>query len=134
MFAGVLAITATAWNVSKYGVFSGPNTGKYGPEITPYLDTFHTVCLKTIHIWSLSCPYFPAFGLNKCGKIQTRKTPNTDTFHAVHVTVLYPKISETDHLWDVVWSSFSGMLCVRWEDVPMENYLNWLAIGNCLLK
>ena len=23
-------------------VFS-PNTGKYGPEITPYLDTFHTV-------------------------------------------------------------------------------------------
>ena len=23
-------------------VFS-PNTGKYGPEITPYLDTFHAV-------------------------------------------------------------------------------------------
>ena len=39
-----------AWNVSKYGVISGsyfpvfnPNTGKYGPEITPYLDTFHAV-------------------------------------------------------------------------------------------
>ena len=37
----------TAWNVSKYGVTSGPcipvfglNTGKYEPEITPYLDTF----------------------------------------------------------------------------------------------
>ena len=29
--------------VSKYGVISGPNTGKYGPEITPYLDTFHAV-------------------------------------------------------------------------------------------
>ena len=34
----------------KYGVISGPyfpifglNTGKYGPEITPYLDTFHAV-------------------------------------------------------------------------------------------
>ena len=34
--------------VFKYGVISGPyfpvfnpNTGKYGPEITPYLDTFH---------------------------------------------------------------------------------------------
>ena len=34
--------------MSKYGVISGPyfpvfgpNTGKYGPEITPYLDTFH---------------------------------------------------------------------------------------------
>ena len=40
----------TAWKVSKYGVISGPyfpvfspNTGKYGQEITPYLDTFHAV-------------------------------------------------------------------------------------------
>ena len=23
--------------------FSGPNTGKYGPEKSPYLDTFHAV-------------------------------------------------------------------------------------------
>ena len=29
--------------MSKHGVISGPNTGKYGPEMTPYLDTFHTV-------------------------------------------------------------------------------------------
>ena len=42
----------TAWKVFKYGVISGPyfpafglNTGKYGPEITPYLDTFHAVNL-----------------------------------------------------------------------------------------
>ena len=34
----------------KYGVISGPyfpvfspNTGKYRPEITPYVDTFHAV-------------------------------------------------------------------------------------------
>ena len=27
-------ITSTAWKVSKYGVTSGPNTGKYGPEKT----------------------------------------------------------------------------------------------------
>ena len=59
----------TAWKVFKYGVFSGPyfpafglnterywirrdtkylsvfspNAGKHGPEITPYLYTFHTV-------------------------------------------------------------------------------------------
>ena len=38
------------WKVSKYGVISGPyhsafgvNTGKYGPEIAPHLDTFHAV-------------------------------------------------------------------------------------------
>ena len=42
--------------MSKYGVFSGPyfavfglNTGKYEPEKTPYLDTFHAVVL-----WSRS--------------------------------------------------------------------------------
>ena len=29
--------------MSKYRVISGPNTGKYGPEITPHLGTFHTV-------------------------------------------------------------------------------------------
>ena len=40
----------TAQKVSKYGVFSGPyfvvfspNTGKYGPVKTPYLDSFHEV-------------------------------------------------------------------------------------------
>ena len=40
--------------VSKYGVISGPyfpvfspNTVKYGPEITPYLDTFHAVCFTS---------------------------------------------------------------------------------------
>ena len=45
--------TGTAWKVTKYGVISGlyfpefsPNTGKYGPEITPYLDTFHAGLIK----------------------------------------------------------------------------------------
>ena len=44
------AVSRTAWKMSKYGVISGPylpvfspDTGKYGPEITPYLDTFHAV-------------------------------------------------------------------------------------------
>ena len=54
---------------------------------------FH--CVKTVRIWSFSGPYFPAFALNmetckvnlriqsECGKIRTRETPNTYTFHAV---------------------------------------------------
>ena len=29
--------------MSKYGVLCGSNAGKYGPEITPYLGTFHAV-------------------------------------------------------------------------------------------
>ena len=49
--------------MSKYGVISGPyfpvfspKTGKYGPEITPYLDTFHGVIASFIQIewWSTS--------------------------------------------------------------------------------
>ena len=52
-------------------------------------------CVKSARIRGFSGPYFPAFGLNtdrygvsfgiqsECGKIQTRKTPNTDTLHAV---------------------------------------------------
>ena len=46
-----------AWKVSNYGVFSGPyflvfrpNTGKYGPEETPYLDHFHAVNLIILFI------------------------------------------------------------------------------------
>ena len=60
---------------------------------------------------SFSGPYFPAFGLNterygpeklrirtvslriqpECGKLQTRKTSNTDTFHVVIAFNLYIK-------------------------------------------
>ena len=57
-------------------------------------------CVKSAHIRSYSSPYFPAFGLNtkryflslriqsECGKMRTRKTPNTENFYAVHNTIL----------------------------------------------
>ena len=53
--------------------------------------------VKCVRIRSYSDPYFPAFGQNteryglslhiqsECGKIRTRITPNTDTFHAVRI-------------------------------------------------
>ena len=44
---------ATAQEVSNYGVISGPyspvfspNTGKYGPDITPYFDIFYAALTK----------------------------------------------------------------------------------------
>ena len=47
LFHGLVFEAITEWKMSKYGVISGPhfpafgmNAGKYGPEITPYLDTF----------------------------------------------------------------------------------------------
>ena len=36
-------LTIIAWKVSKYGVFSGPYIGKYGPEKPPYFDICHAV-------------------------------------------------------------------------------------------
>ena len=51
--------------------------------------------MKSVRICSFTGPYFPVFALNtktygeslhiqsKCGKLRARKTPNTDTFHAV---------------------------------------------------
>ena len=34
--------------MSKYGIFSAPNAGKYGLEKTPYLDTFHVMRVISI--------------------------------------------------------------------------------------
>ena len=57
------------------------------------VENVHSV--KSVRIRSFSGLYFPAFGMNterygvylriqsECGKIRTRKAPNTDSFHAV---------------------------------------------------
>ena len=66
-------------------------------DLMTHFNIFH--CMKSVCICRFSGSYFPAFGLNtercgvspliqsECGKIRTRKTPNTDTFHAVFATV-----------------------------------------------
>ena len=63
-------------------------------SVKNFLD-FERHCVKSVHIRSFLGRYFPAFGRNTerysvslfiwfgCGKMRTRKTPNTDTFHAV---------------------------------------------------
>ena len=40
----VKSVQTRSYSGPYFPVF-GRNTGKYGPEITPYLDTFHTVLL-----------------------------------------------------------------------------------------
>ena len=56
-----ILISLTAWKVSKYRVISGkspysvPNTGKYGPEIIPYLDTFQAVSFSYFFPTSRCC-------------------------------------------------------------------------------
>ena len=65
-------------------------------EIRVPVGAFKTYSLRILTAY-FSDPYFPAFGLNterygvshriqsECGEIPTRKTPNTDTFHAVTI-------------------------------------------------
>ena len=68
-------------------------------------DLYQKHCVKSGRIRSIFVPYIPAFGLNterysiclhlqfKCGKIWTRKTPNTYTYHRVkHSKVFKYKI------------------------------------------
>ena len=56
------------------------------------LRVYHIHCVKSVRTRSYSGPYLPVFGLNterysdECEKIQTRITPNTDTFYAVIVS------------------------------------------------
>ena len=63
------------------------------------LHFFCTVlhCVKSVRIRSFSGPHFSTFGLNReifsriqpeRGKMQTGKTPNTDTFYAVLLSYL----------------------------------------------
>ena len=65
--------------MSKYGVISGPyfpvfglNTGKCGPEITPYLDTFLVVHVSPENLvnWTFNHGFGPnvAFVYRKCCK------------------------------------------------------------------
>ena len=50
-----MSVNNTEWKLFQYRVSSGPdfsvfspNAGKYGPEKTPYLDTFHEVQIQLI--------------------------------------------------------------------------------------
>ena len=41
------SVFSRIWTDTPYLSVFSPNTGKYGPEKTPYLDTFHVVNVKT---------------------------------------------------------------------------------------
>ena len=85
----VLWRQSTPSKVSKYGVFTGPyfpafglNTGKYGLEKTPNLNTFHAVELLDydLQIWkydwmnlSFDFPYFqPRLIVERCAGLGTK--------------------------------------------------------------
>ena len=51
--------TFIAWKECKYGVFSGPYFPAFGPEKTPYLDSFHAVFRLSFVVFTrLTCQIF----------------------------------------------------------------------------
>ena len=84
--------------MSKYGVFSGPyfpvfspNTGKYGPEKTPYLNSFHAV--QTIGNSILS------FNISNCRPqaYNGASAVSSDRCGAVSVLKKEPPLAEYTH-------------------------------------
>ena len=74
-------------------------------------------CVKSVRIRSFSGPDFPTFGLvslriqSKCGKIRTRKAPNTDTchrdYHILKLVSILPIFSSVKR--DVIISIKNGI-------------------------
>ena len=86
-------------------------------------------CVKSVRVLSFSGPYFPALRLNsdslsfriqcECGKIRTRETPNTDTFHAVTRILNYRDHPSLKLIWENV--SFVNSLIITETDIK-ENF------------
>ena len=72
-------------------------------------------CVKSVRIRSFSEPYFPAFW----EKIRTRKTPNTDTFHAVKAIKV---ISYNIKIYLIISSTF--ILCQGKKD-DFNSLVDW---------
>ena len=117
-----------------------------------YMEPYIKSLVKSVRIWSYSGPHFPALGLNKerysvslriqseCGKIRTRITPNTGTFHTVRVTemILFASIKTTwrcleDSSCRRRWTIFSR--CIHKTNVCWEasqyHYTIWLTKYFC---
>ena len=97
-------------------------------------------CVETFRIQSFPGPYFPTFGLNtesygvslriqsECGKMWTRKTPNTDTFHMVIICSILDLWKDCEYAYDLfpcwvtskyhpikIWQIFYYFRCIRKE-------------------
>ena len=121
--------------------------GYYLYSYTKFQTTSITLhCVKSIHPYSnFSGPYFPAFGLNserysvsprtqsECLKIQTRKTPNTDTFHALldfRLDSILPFSSKLEFYFTFFTSWSSPLHLYSVETFPGGNCVYLTKIGH----
>ena len=102
----------------------------------------HTHYLKKYLIRSYSIQHFPAFRLNternsaslrshsECGKMQTRITPNTDSFHAV-TDKKYNKMSKKNYFLYFVESNYYSFFTVKpFLDICLSKTIAYLIMAN----
>ena len=105
-------------------------------------------CVKCVGIRGFSGPYFPTLSLRiqaESGKVRTRKTPNTDTFHALWqkeaiLNIIFKQITITINEWkderrDKIWRKFlfkSMKFSMAWKYSVTHNkqktgifFVNW---------
>ena len=91
-----------SWNFSNLSIRNIYRTRSIDVVLVPFIWPLSILCVlqcvKSVRVRSFSDRYFPAFLLNterslciqsEYRKIQTRKTPNTDTFCAVLIWYFY---------------------------------------------
>ena len=95
--------------------------------------------MKIVRIRSFSGPHFPTFGLNTeqscvflriqstCGKIQTRRTPNTDIFHAVEIKIFFKTLAKP-----IGYNPIKVEVCIISEILEKFFCLNFLFLRKYL--
>ena len=157
----------TAWKVSKYGVISGPyfpvfglnterflwisvfspSTGKYGREITPYLDTFHTVpvlslrfCVLLMHLTKSKHSFLKFF---RCPvvNISLTKTCSVLTLLVVCLLTKYAKQTLSSQTFDCVYFNATQNKDIHlWKvqpyvfNIAQKQTLNFEILGFMVLK
>ena len=106
-------------------------------SVKDFLD-FERHCVKSVLIRSFLGRYFPAFGPNTerysvslfiwfgCGKMRTRKTPNTDTFHAVRFRDIFRT------LWNIYGEAILQKKNTYTINTTNQNYLNLKLYIKCI--
>ena len=99
----------------------------------------HIHCMKKVLIRSFSGLYFPAFELNterslhiqsECGKIRTRKTPNTHTFHAeIKINqLIYLPFSQPISVWMKYWSCINWLIFWSTEELRKKDLMSFTSL------
>ena len=128
--------------MSKYGVISGPyfpvfgsvfnpNAEKYGPEMTPYLDTFHAVLWSR---FSLTCSYYLFHHWTWCVyyTLNLKFFIFHSTFFPATVKISRPGLSHP-HFSIICWDIFrDSPIMVMYKNLNLSNNNNKGDMSLCL--